>query len=71
MSGRRAYAAQERAWVARILARLTTEQRVRYVVEMRQQSGHAHSGKKYDNLRAAVAERIMYEDRMATTRSEP
>lgn len=56
------YRATERAWVARLLARLTPDQRKRYEAEMRRQPGHHASGKKYDGLKAQVAERILYEE---------
>lgn len=56
------YAANERVWVARLLARLTPEQRARYEAEMAKRPGHWRNGKKYDGLKAEVAERILYED---------
>lgn len=61
------YAATERRWVMRLLARLTPEQRERYEAEMRKQPGHHSTGKKYDRLKAQVAERILYEDRLKGT----
>jgi len=61
------YQASERAWVVRLLARLTLAQRRRYEAEMAKQPGHPSTGKKYDGLKAEVAERIMYEDRLADT----
>lgn len=54
--------ANERDWVRAILVRLTPGQRKRYEMEMAQTEGHPNSGKKYDDLKAKVAERIMYED---------
>lgn len=56
------YKATERAWVMRLLARLTPDQRRRYEEEMRREPGHHSTGKKYDGLKAQVAERIMLED---------
>lgn len=56
------YKATERVWVMRLLARLTPAQRERYEREMRAEDGHHSTGKKYDGLKAQVAERIMYED---------
>ena len=56
------YKATERQWVMRLLARLTPAQRVRYESEMARQPGHYRSGKKYDGLKAKVAERILYAD---------
>jgi hypothetical protein len=46
----------------RLLARLTPDQRRRYEAEMGQTPGHHSTGKKYDSLKARVAERIMLED---------
>ena len=56
------YRATERRWVQRLLARLTPEQRVRYEAEMRKRPGDYRTGKKYDHLKAEVAERILLED---------
>lgn len=56
------YQATERSWVMRLLARLTPDQRKRYEAEMAKAVGHHRNGKKYDGQKAAVAERIMYED---------
>lgn len=56
------YRATERAWVMRLLARLSPDQRRRYEEEMRQALGHWHSGKKYDLQKAQVAERILLDD---------
>ncbi|HAM41627.1 MAG TPA: hypothetical protein DCP69_09910 [Candidatus Omnitrophica bacterium] len=65
------YCATERAWVMRLLARLTPAQRARYEVEMRSAPAHPHSGKKYDRLKAEVAERILLEDsRKGATRGQ-
>ena len=61
------YKATERGWVMRLLARLTPAQRARYEAEMAKRPGDAHSGKKYDHLKAEVAERILYEDRVRGT----
>ena len=44
------------------MARLTPEQRRRYEAAMREAAGDARSGKKYDGLKAQVAERILLED---------
>lgn len=60
------YKATERAWVMRLLARLSPDQRRRYEAEMARRPGHHRSGKKYDHLKAEVAERILYEDSKAT-----
>ncbi len=60
------YKANERAWVARLLARLTPDQRRRYELELSKGGGrHYRSGKLFDIEKAKVAERIMYEDRQA------
>ena len=59
------YKATERAWVMRLLARLTPAQRVRYEAEVRAlapELRHHHSGKIYDRQKATVAERILLED---------
>ena len=58
------YRAQERAWVMRLLARLTPAQRVRYEVECRKTPRHYSSGKLYDAAKAEIAERILYEDQL-------
>jgi len=65
------YKAYERAWVARLLARLNSDQRRRYEEEMRKRSGHYSTGKKYDGLKAEVAERILYEDALKPTEPLP
>jgi hypothetical protein len=54
----------------RLLARLTPAQRARYEAEMRKRPGHYRTGKKYDRLKAEVAERILYEDRVGTVPAE-
>lgn len=56
------YKATERAWVGRLLARLSPDQRKRYEEQMRKEMGWYSNGKKYDRLKAKVAERILYED---------
>ena len=56
------YKAYERSWVMRLLARLTSDQRKRYESEMAKELGHWRTGRKYDGLKAEVAERIMLED---------
>jgi hypothetical protein len=55
------YKAQEKAWVRRILARLTAEQRERYEAECVNAPRH-RNGKLYDTARARIAERILLED---------
>lgn len=55
--------AQERRWVRAILARLTPEERAEYERRMRDESGHHATGKKYDGLKARVAEAVMLEFR--------
>jgi hypothetical protein len=55
------YRAQERAWVIRLLARLTPEQRARYEKACAEAPRH-HSGKLYDHAKAEIAERILYAD---------
>ena len=57
------YAATERAWAKRLVAKLTPEQRERYEAACAAAPRHSHSGKLYDGAKAAIAERIMYEDR--------
>ena len=52
------YPARERAWVRRILVRLTPDQRKRYEAECRTAPRH-RNGKLYDAARAAIAERIL------------
>lgn len=56
------YSAQERAWVRRLLARLTSEQRARYEIACAEAPRHHGTGKLYDGERAAIAERILYAD---------
>lgn len=56
------YMAQERAWVMRLLARLSPAQRLRYEAACRVAGRHPHSGKLYDRAKAAIAEQILYED---------
>ncbi len=55
------YAATERGWARKVLARLTAAQRERYEAECVTAPRH-RNGKLYDSARAAIAERIMYED---------
>jgi len=57
------FKAQEKAWVRRILARLTPEERKRYEAECKRAPRH-RSGKLYDTARAQIAERIMLEGRV-------
>jgi len=57
------YKATERAWVMRLLARLTVAERAEYERRMRLEPAHPHSGKKYDDVKARVAECVMYEMR--------
>lgn len=59
------FKAQERAWVAAVLARLTPAQRERYEAECKTAPRHHRTGKLYDVDRARIAERIMYEDNRA------
>ena len=61
------YRATERAWVVRLLARLNADQRRRYEEQMRRTPGHHRTGKKYDLLKAAVAERILLDDTLTPT----
>ncbi len=61
------YEAQERAWVRRILARLTAAQRKRYEDECRIAPSHHRTGRLYDSARATIAERIMLDDARPTT----
>lgn len=63
------YKAQERAWVAQLLARLTPDQRARYEAACRVAPRHHRSGKLYDGAKAEIAERILYDDAMAQTRT--
>ena len=55
------YKATERAWVARLLARLGPEQRKRYEAACKAAPRH-RNGKLYDDARAQIAERILLED---------
>ena len=64
------YKATERGWVMRLLARLTPAQRARYEAEMAKRPGDYRTGKKYDRLKAEVAEHILYEDRVGTVPAE-
>jgi hypothetical protein len=57
-----AYSANERRWVMRLLAKLTPAQRQRYEIACRKAPRHPHSGKLYDREKAAICERILYED---------
>lgn len=57
------YAAQERAWVRKLLARLTADQRRRYEEACRVAPRH-RNGRLYDGAKAAIAERILLEDRL-------
>ena len=61
------YAATERKWVKQVLARLTPEERVEYERRMKAAPGHHASGKKYDGLKAEVAEAVMIEFRKRGT----
>jgi hypothetical protein len=56
------YRAQERAWVMRLLARLSPEQRARYEKACSEAPRHHNTGKLYDHAKAAIAERILYAD---------
>ena len=58
------YKANERAWVMRLLARLSPEERAEYERRMRETPGHHRTGKKYDSLKARVAEEVMYNMRV-------
>lgn len=53
---------QERAWVMRLVARLSPAQRLRYEAECRKAPRDHRSGKLYDGEKARIAERILYED---------
>jgi len=64
------YKATERGWVMRLLARLTPLQRARYEADMATRPGHYRTRKKYDRLKAEVAEHILYEDRVGTVPAE-
>ena len=64
------YKATERGWVMRLPARLTPAQRARYEAEMAKRPGDYRTGKKYDRLKAEVAERILYEDCVGTVPAE-
>lgn len=57
------YEAQEKAWVRKLLARLSPEQRKRYEAECKDAPRH-RNGKLYDAAKAKIAERIIYKDRM-------
>jgi len=60
------YKAQERKWVMQLLVRLTPDQRRRYEEACRVHPVRGeHSGKLYDGEKAAIAERILYEDAKA------
>lgn len=58
------YKPQERAWVKRLVRLLTPEQRKRYELECRNAPRY-HNGRLYDDGKAVIAERILYEDHMA------
>ena len=62
------YHPQERAWVMRLVARLTPAQRARYELACREAPRHPRSGKLYDLVKAEIAERILYEDLLAAYR---
>ena len=55
------YPAQEKAWVRKILVRLTPAQRERYEAECKVAPRH-RNGKLYDTAKARIAERILLED---------
>lgn len=57
---RERYAPQERAWVKRLISRLTSEQYERYVIACRKAPRHHNSGKLYDHQKAEIAEAILY-----------
>lgn len=59
------YKAAERAWVGRLLARLTPDQRRRYEAECAAAPRHHRTGKLYDGEKAKIAERILLEDARA------
>jgi hypothetical protein len=59
------YCAGERSWVARLLASLTAAEREEYERRIAAAPGHHNSGKKYDSLKAQIAERVKYEFRRA------
>lgn len=65
------FKAQERRWVMALLARLTPAQRLRYEAACRAAPRHPHSGKLYDGAKAAIAERILYEDSISSPTEEP
>ena len=54
------YAATERAWVRRILVRLTPEQRKVYEERCKTWPRH-RNGKLYDGAKARIAEQILLE----------
>lgn len=56
------YAAQERDWVKRVLARLTPSQRERYEAACKIAPRRTRNGRLYDAAKAEIAERIMLED---------
>ncbi len=55
------YSASERKWVARVLARLTPEDRERYELECRRAPRHPKSGRLYDLDKVKIAEMILLE----------
>ena len=57
------YQATEKAWVRKILRRLTPQQREEYERRCKEESAHLRhrNGKLYDTQRAEIAEQILLE----------
>ena len=66
------YRAQERAWVMKLLARLTPDQRRRYEEACRTAPREGAHQRLFDGEKARIAERILYEESLgAGSRETP
>lgn len=65
------YAATERKWVMELLARMTPAERAEYEKRCAKAPRHHTHGKLYDDAKARIAERVMYESRIASPSGLP
>jgi hypothetical protein len=56
------YRATERRWAREVLRRLTPDQRERYEAACHEERELRFNGKLYDDAKAKIAERILWED---------